>query len=307
MTASPDHRGFRRGILATFGVVLILGIVVVVLVRNTRSRTSNADQPPRPCVQSSRIIHVSGVIGSEKGPFFKDERVRARFTCAGLDVTVDPSGSRDMPKVLGSPNHHYDFAFPSSTPTAEKIMRDRKIIDKFTPFSSPMAVATFRPPEEALARAGVVRPGPVGPPVLDIAALLDLERQGTRWYQLPGNIPYRRVVLVNTTDPQDSNSGIMYLAIVSYVANDDAVVTTAEQVQRVLPVLCRVIFDQGAKPETSQVLFDSYLVDSLGGIGRIPMALIYEAQFTARVPGQKPLLTPDRVLLYPNPTVYSRH
>src|SRR5262249_37560315 len=153
----------------------------------------------------------------------------------------------------------------------------------------------------------VVRPGPAGKPVLDIAAMLRLVREGTRWDQLSGNVRYHKVVLLNTTDPQNSNSAIMYLSIVSYVANGDAVGTTPEQVQQVLPDLCRVIFDQGDKPETSQVLFYYYLVDTLGGMSRIPMALIYEAQFTAKASGQKPELTPDRVLLYPNPTVYSRH
>jgi hypothetical protein len=94
----------------------------------------------------------------------------------------------------------------------------------------------------------------------------------------------------------------MYLSIASQVANDGAIVTTADQTQRVLPALCRLIFDQGDKPETSQVLFNSYLVD---GMGRIPMALVYEAQYVTRSP--KPPLTADNVMLFPRPTVYSRH
>jgi hypothetical protein len=230
--------------------------------------------------------------------------VRQEFACAGLSVKVDTTGSREMPAALGRTG--YGFAFPSSTPTAQKIMDERGITERYTPFSSPMAVATFQTIVDVLTRAGIVQTATDGRAVVDVASLLETARRGTRWDQLPGNqeYPVRKAVLLSTTDPRDSNSAIMYLAIASHVANGNAVVTTQDQVRRVLPDLCRLVLGQGDKPETSQVLFNHYLVD---GMARTPAALVYEAQFTTTAPGQKPNITPDRVLLYPRPTVYSRH
>jgi hypothetical protein len=290
MMARRDRLRFVRYVSIALGVVLIATIGFVVL-----------DRPAADC--GGEVTDVRGVIGSEKEAFFADQRVRDRLACAGLRVTVDSRGSREM--VLALKENGYGFAFPGSTPAAQKIMDELKLTESFTPFSSPMAVATFKPIVDVLTRAGVIgRSGDRD--VVDVAALVGLARKSTAWDQLPGNTEYpqRKTVLLRTTDPQDSNSAIMFLSIVSHVANGGSVVTTPEQVGKLLPDLCRLIFDQGDKPETSQVLFNYYLVD---GIGRIPLALVYEAQFVAEAPGQKPGLSDDMVLMFPKPTVYSRH
>ncbi|MBB4905322.1 hypothetical protein [Actinophytocola algeriensis] len=275
------------------GVVLIIVAAVVV----TRHGGSAADG----CVSA---VPVRGVIGSEKEPFFDDDRVTARLACLGYEVDVDSRGSREMLDSLSQPGNGYAFAFPSSTPTAQKIQQTLEIDERLPLFSTPMAVATFRPIVAVLTRAGVIRKASDGTDVLDIAALLDLARRGVTWDRLEGNVEYpaRKTVLLSTTDPQDSNSAIMYLSIASQVANGGAIVTTSEQARQVLPDLCRLIFDQGDKPETSQVLFDNYVVD---GMGRTPLALVYEAQYDTTAP--PPQLGADNVLVYPRPTVYSRH
>jgi hypothetical protein len=308
----------RGGALGRIGS-LITGVVLIVVVavvsfggdgQTDHGQSTNPGQSPTTSSQTATCelnrpaTEVHGLIGSEKAPFFSDERVRREFACAGLAITVDATGSREMPAALS--RTEYDFAFPSSTPTAQKIMAERGITERYTPFSSPMAVATFQPIVNVLSRAGIVQTTPDGNPVMDIASLLEAARQGTRWDQLPGNseYPVRKAVLLNTTDPRDSNSAIMYLAIASHVANGNEVVTTQDQLRHVLPDLCRLVLGQGDKPETSQVLFNYYLAD---GMGRTPAALVYEAQFVTTAPGQKPNITGDRMLLYPRPTVYSRH
>lgn len=277
------------------GVVLII-VAAVVVTRESRDAADGCrDQVP-----------VRGVIGSEKEAFFSDTRVLDRLAYLGFDVDVDSRGSREMLDTLTNDNHGYAFAFPSSTPTAQKIMTTMGLRDSIPLFSTPMAVATFRPVATALKRANIIQPSSNGEDVLDVAALLDVATNGTTWDELPGNREFtpHKAILLSTTDPQGSNSAIMYLSIASQVANGGAIVTTPQQVQKVLPDLCRLIFYQGDKPETSQVLFDNYLVD---GMGRTPMALIYEAQYLTQAPNQKPTLTDDNVILYPRPTVYSRH
>lgn len=286
-------------------LVLSLALILAVLAFLIPKIVERLLPPPVASCVAGPPTAVRGLIGSEKKPFFDDPRVRARFVCAGLEVTVDPSGSREMLAAIDRGG--FGFAFPSSTPTAEKIMRDKSITERFAPFSTPMVVATFRPIVEVLTRAGIVHPGTDGTPVVDVEKLLQAARNGTRWDQLPGNVEYKfpKAVLLSTTDPQDSNSAIMYLSIASYVANGSAVVATEEQARHVLPDLCRLIVGQGIKPETSQVLFDYYL--QVGGMGRTPMALVYEAQVATAVPAPQQFMTGDRVELYPAPTVYSRH
>ena len=289
-TGWPGTRIFALAV----GVVLII-VAAVIVAEHADGRAADGCESAVP---------VRGVIGSEKEPFFDDDRVTSRLACLGYDVAVDSRGSREMLDSLSQPGQDYGFAFPSSTPTATKIQQTLEIDDRIPLFSTPMAVATFRPIVAALTRAGVIQKASDGSDVLDIAALLGLARQGVTWDRLAGNVEYpaRKTVLLSTTDPQDSNSAIMYLSIASQVANDGAIVTTPDQAQKVLPDLCRLIFDQGDKPETSQVLFDNYAVD---GMGRTPMALVYEAQYDTTAP--PPPLGADNVLIYPRPTVYSRH
>jgi hypothetical protein len=285
--------GRVRVVALALGVVLIIAAAVVVT-RFGRDGASGC-RPP---------VEVRGVTGSEKEAFFSDQRVTDRLACLGFRVEVDARGSREMLDALASDGHGYGFAFPSSTPTAQKLMGTLGLQEDIPLFSTPMAVATFRPVATALRRANIIQQGANGKDVLDIAALLAAARDGMTWDRLPGNREYtpHKAVLLSTTDPQDSNSAIMYLSIASQVANGGAIVTTPSQVSAVLPDLCRLIFYQGDKPETSQVLFDNYLVD---GMGRTPMALIYESQYLTKAPS--PALTPDNEVLYPRPTVYSRH
>jgi hypothetical protein len=285
----------RMRIVALVVGVVLIAVAAVVVTNFGRNEAGDGCRDQ---------VAVRGVIGSEKEAFFNDERVTDRLACLGFTVMVDSRGSREMLDTLTTDNHGYGFAFPSSTPTAQKILATLGLHDDIPLFSTPMAVATFRPVALALKRANIIQPGANGKDVLDIAALLTAARNGMTWDQVPGNREYtpHKAVLLSTTDPQDSNSAIMYLSIASQVANGGAIVTTPEQVRSVLPDLCRLIFYQGDKPETSQVLFDNYLVD---GMGRTPMALIYEAQYLTKAP--PPALTEDNEVLYPKPTVYSRH
>ncbi|WP_449066041.1 hypothetical protein [Planomonospora algeriensis] len=166
-------------------------------------------------------VVVRGVIGSEKEPFFNDPRVRAAFEKHGLRVEVETAGSRQIATEFDLDG--YAFAFPSSLPAAEKIRKDRKAARVYSPFHSPMAVATFEPIVRVLAGAGLVRDSGQDHQILDIAAYLDLVAEGTRWDRLPGNTSYpaRKRVLLTTTDVRTSNSAAMYLAMTSYVANGE--------------------------------------------------------------------------------------
>src|SRR5687767_3591833 len=138
-------RGVRIVALVA-GVVLII-VAVVVVTRTQKGQAGDCASDP---------VTVRGVIGSEKEAFFDDQRVTDRLACLGFAVEADASGSRDMVAALGR-DDGYAFAFPSSTPTAQKIMTDHHLTERIPLFSTPMVVATFTPIVDVLTRANVVQ------------------------------------------------------------------------------------------------------------------------------------------------------
>ncbi|GIE26979.1 hypothetical protein Ait01nite_000240 [Actinoplanes italicus] len=280
--------------LRLLAVVVAVLLILVVVWQVTRDDDAVAGD----CATTR--TEVSGIVGSEKEAFLSDARVVEALGCAGFTLRIDADGSRDMAERVAT---GYDFAFPSSTPTAEKIMRGRNVTESYKPFSSVMVVATFKPTVEVLRRKNVVETVK-GRDVVSIAKLVEMSRAGVTWKAINEGSPNGNVVMLRTTDPADSNSAIMFLSIASAALNDGRPVGGADAVPKLMPDLCRLVLDQGTKPNTSGVLFEEYLT---GGAERIPMALIYESQFLDSVSDQKVPAGGENVLLFPNPTVYAWH
>ncbi|MFD9740397.1 hypothetical protein [Umezawaea sp. NPDC059074] len=278
------------------GVVLVSVVAVVILKNNVGTQSGSSCDPSTPTTA------VRGVIGSEKVAYFEDRDVVARFCRAGFTISIDKDGSRNMLDAIQKDRDGYTFAFPSSTPTAEKIKTTLGVHEQFVPFTSPMVIATHQPIVDALTGAGVVQKASDGSQVLDIAALLPVLMKDTLWSDLDSALP-KLTVQLKSTDPDDSNSAIMLLSIASQVANGGVVVATNDQQQKVLPTLCKLMSNQGSKLGTSQYLYEDYLTK---GMGTVPMALLYESQFldTSR-PERK--LPDGAVKMFPRPTTYSRH
>ncbi|MFC7584371.1 hypothetical protein ACFQYP_12020 [Nonomuraea antimicrobica] len=240
------------------------------------------------------------MVGSEKMAFFEDPKVVQALADKGVKVEVESAGSRQIATSVDL--DAYDFAFPSSAPAGEYIQRKRKVSAKYTPFSSPMAIATFQPIADLLTKANVVKQSPL--PTLNVSRHLEMVTEGTKWDQLSGNsaYPVDKNILISTTDPRTSNSAAMYLAIISYVANGGKVVHGTAQEKSVLPLVTPLFTGQGYTDNTSEGPFNEYLTV---GMGPSPMVWIYEAQFVeAAAKGQ---IKPGMVLMYPSPTVLSKH
>lgn|GEM_PF-139491 len=284
----------------TGGKILVTALVAIVVILVFSIPHGSGKSHQTAAAAAGPVTTVHGVVGSEKIPFFTDPKVIAALARKGVRVQVDPAGSRQIATSIDL--GRYDFAFPSSEPAAETILRQHNLTTKYTPFSSPMAIATFKPIVDLLTAAGVVRPGPV--PTLDMNRYMDLVSTGQQWNQLPGNTTYpvAKNILVSTTDPRTSNSADMYVAIASYVANDDTIVRGATAEDNAVQRVSKLFVGQGYSDNSSQGPFDQYLSS---GMGPTPMVLIYEAQYVdAAVQGK---ITPDMELMYPSPTVLSRH
>ncbi|MEV6098308.1 three-helix bundle dimerization domain-containing protein [Nocardia sp. NPDC051981] len=274
------------------GVVVVLAFAVIMAVRQPNSTSGTTAAPA--------LTTVHGVAGSEKSAFFDDPKVADALAKRGFKVDVEPAGSRQIATSVDLGK--YDFAFPSSSAAAELVQRKSGVTGKYVPFSSPMVIATFKPIADLLTQAGIVQPGATT--TFDVEKYLVLAEKGVQWNQLEGNSTYSvpKNVLVSTTDPRTSNSAAMYLAVTAYVANDNTIVRGAKAEDFAVSRVSRLFTRQGFTESSSDGPFKDYLSN---GMGTVPMAWIYEAQYVdAAVHNQ---LKPDMVLMYPRPTVMSQH
>jgi len=278
-----------------FGPLLLLLLVVGVgwgIMRSVRLWLGNR-----------QVVAVRGLVGSEKIPLLTDPRVLAVLRRHGLDLQVEKSGSREM--ASRTDLRRYDFAFPAGAPAAAKLMQQTHVTKSYNPFFTPMTVASWKPIADVLAANGIVQRGADSVLTLDMHQLLAVMRRGSRWRDLPHNVAYAvgKAVLISTTDVRTSNSAAMYLALTSYVVNGDNVVQTEAQAAQVLPVVAPLFLQQGYQESSTAGPFEDYLTM---GMGKAPLVLVYEAQFVA-YQIEHPRANPDMVLLYPQPTVFTKH
>lgn len=252
---------------------------------------------------ASALISVRGLIGSEKEEFYRDPRVQAAFARLGMKVEVLKSGSREMTTRpdLGK----FDFGHPAGAPAAQRLKQVVKAQQLYTPFFTPMVIASWKKLVPLLEINGLVSEQNGTYYVIDMKRLLDMTHKGTRWRELKDNNVYDsgRAILISSTDVRTSNSAGMYMALASYVFNGNDVVQSNEDVDRVLPDVSKLFLKQGYMESSSAGPFADYV--SMG-MGKAPLVMAYESQFLSYQAGLASP-NPEMVLLYPRPTVFSKH
>jgi hypothetical protein len=282
----------RRWIGLGLAGLLAVGVLIAILVS-----VAQKFNPGAPATT------VRGVIGSEKLPFFQDPGVIKVFRDNGMTLQIDTAGSRQIASTVDLSK--YDFAFPAGVPAAEKIKADHKAKTTYSPFYTPMAIATFKPIVQLLIADGLATDH--GTYVsFDLKTYLDRVKKNERWTDIKSNTAYpaSKSILITSTDIRTSNSAAMYLSIASYVANGDNIVQDVGQASAVLPAVEPVFLRQGLTAASSEEPFQDYL--SIG-IGKTPMVMIYEAQFLAAAAANNGSITAEMVLMYPDPDVLSKH
>ena len=248
---------------------------------------------------------VTAVVGSEKEAFFKDQRVVEAFADKGFTVKVSTAGSLAMAKSDSTANN--DFAFPSSESAGQAVQKafKDKARNSYTPFFSPIAIATFEPVVQVLAKNGVAHENQ-GIWEIDMAKYLELVKDNKRWSDLKDNKPYKpqRYVLITSTDIRKSNSAVMYMTLASYVMNNNSVVTDKGAAESQVDDLSKLFLNQGYAQGSSAAPFERYLSR---GMGEAPMVIAYEGQFLGEETAQNSRIRDNMVLAYPSPTVFSTH
>jgi hypothetical protein len=223
-----------------------------------------------------------------------------------LPVNVVRVGSREMAaKVV--PGAAPDFLFPSGVVAANQVVdaaRQANIAAaQVSPFFTPMVIASWEPIAKILVANGMARQ--ISPTVygVDMAKLTQAMLARKKWKDLKDAQAYDagRSVLVSTTDLRRSNSGAMYLALTSYALHGE-LVTDHAAAQQAAHTLAELFKRQGYQENYVNGNFDDYVAI---GIGKTPMAFIYENQLVAYALAKKGIGA-DMVLIYPLPTIVNK-
>lgn len=92
--------------------------------------------------------------------------------------------------------------------------------------------------------------------------------------------------------------------LASYVLNGNRIVQSDAEITTLAGDLEALFLSQGFTEYSSEVPFEDYLVM---GMGKAPLVMIYEAQFLAQAAATNSPITDQMVLLYPQPTIFTKH
>jgi hypothetical protein len=285
----------QRPVSIALVVLLSLAGGLALLFGGDREAPAGDDQRSLPTTS------IHGLVTPSTAAYFADPRVRKEFAAHGLRVEIAAMSSTRMARSTAADFATYDFVFPSNLPLAEKIQQATGAGTSFSPFYSPLVVATSSNVAFALGKAGVAKRVD-GYWLLDFAAYLDLVSAGTRGEDLAGRSqegppgqasPPSFAALtqapVTTGDPRTSDVAALYIALASYVANDAAVVTSRSELRRVRPKVARLFPGRPTStpvPEAPSARPPNAEAVPIGtelnlGPGR-PMVAILESDFVGR-------------------------
>lgn len=284
-------------------LVVFALLTVAAIVWSNRDKRGEVQAAADAQAKADNSKPVLCLIGSEKEGFFQDPRTIKILQDNGLPVQYEKQGSREM--ALRTDLGKYDCAFPSGMPSAMAIKAAGKVKDIYPVFFTPIVIASWTDLVKPLTSAGIVKKSGSTYFIANMSKLLDKVEKGQRWKDLPDNDKFAvsRSIYLSSTDPAKSNSGQMYVALASYVANDDKVVSNSADMDKVMPHVQTLFTDQGYMESSSQGPFADYMTM---GMGKAPMVVAYESQFI-EVALKNPAMTKTRVLLYPQPTVFTKH
>jgi hypothetical protein len=289
---------------ALITLVLLLAFGGTLFYALQGQRQDQVQQQEQQAVSSATPLN--GVIALDVEPFFKDPRVVKVLAANKLPVNVLRIGSREMAgKVVAGSTP--DFLFPSGVVAANQIADAARKANvaaaQSSPFFTPMVIASWEPIAKILVANGIAKP--LSPKVygLDMAKLTELMLKKKRWRDFKDAAGYDvgRSVLVSTTDVRRSNSAAMYLALTSHALTGD-VVTDRAAGQATALKLAELFKRQGYQENYVNGNFDDYVAI---GIGKTPMAFIYENQLVSYALAKKGVAA-DMVLLYPQPTIVNK-
>jgi len=283
-------------------LIIAIAAVAIYQVRARKARgsgdvTATSDAP-------ANAVHVKGYVGGEKIGFLADPKVRDILANRyGLIIDDEKRGSIEM--VSGDVSGQ-DFLWPSSQFAAEKF-RSRQAADvrSETIFNSPIVLYSWALITNALQQQGLLRKSGDTLYLSDAPAFIKLITSGKRWKDIGVPQLYGRVTIFST-DPNRSNSGTMFAALLATLLNEGDV-PDEQTIERQLPPLHQFFGRLGYMEASSADLFKQFLNT---GVGANPIIVGYENQmieYSLEHPEQLDLLKEKVRVVYPVPTMWSSH
>jgi hypothetical protein len=293
----------RKFVAPALVALLLTAVGGGIWLSHQRLGQQQAAQQITQAAQAKQVV-VRGLIGSEKEAFFADPRVQQALGAQGIKVSIEKAGSRTIASRYDAAK--YDFGFPSGAPAASQLQKQAKAASVYNPFYTPMVLASWRPIADILVANGIAQREGNFYYVVDMPGLMAMIAKGTRWRDLKHSEAFAtgKSVLVSSTDVRTSNSAAMYLALASYLANNQQVVQSQEDWARVQAAIEPLFLRQGFQEQSSAGPFEDYLAL---GMGKTPLLMAYESQVIELWLKHPDKIKSDMVLMYPRPTVFSKH
>jgi hypothetical protein len=282
------------------GITLLIVAIAATITVQKLGKTTN------PTVSSTDVTILKGMIGSEKEAFFKDaELIRIARDKYHVRFDTNKAGSLEMtnPQILKD----QDFVFPASQIVVEKIKNSITISGSEDIFRTPLVYYSWDKVVASLIKAGIAQKQNNGVNTIDTQQLLKLILADKKWSDIGLSDLFGQIV-VDTSDPQKSNSGNSYAALIANILNEGNVVTQAT-LPKVEDSVIKIFQKSGFKKSSTSDLFDEYLKT---GVGSHKIIVGYESDilhFAKQNPDIWKTLeaTAGARILYPTPTLWSFH
>ena len=253
--------------------------------------------------QTPNEVAITGFIGGEKIPLVENEQFKQKAKKSyGLNMDYRKEGSLAMASVDTSDK---DYLWPSSQLALELFRKNGgKDLQNEIVFNTPIVLYSRKIVVDALIDQGVVHEEN-GVHFVDMTKLAGLMKDEKTWADI-GLSQLYGPILVDTTDPNESNSGNMFLGLLANALNDNKPVTTAS-IDNVKEDITRIYNQIGYMQTSSIDMFNQFLRQ---GVGSFPIIAGYESQlleFSKQEPDMYEQIRDDIIILYPEPTVWSSH
>lgn len=253
--------------------------------------------------QAPEKVEISGFIGGEKIPLVENQNFKDKVKKSyGLSMDYRKEGSLAMAEVN---TEGKDYLWPSSQLALELFRKHGgKDLQNEIIFNTPIVLYSRKLVVDALIKEGIVREDE-GVHYIDMVKLANLMVEEKTWDDI-GLSELYGPILVDTTDPNQSNSGNMFLGLLANALNGNKPVTTAS-IDNVSADIDRIYNQIGYMQTSSIDMFNQFLRQ---GLGSFPIIAGYESQlleFSKQEPEMYDKIKDDVVILYPEPTVWSSH
>lgn len=245
---------------------------------------------------------INGYIGGEKIGIVENPKfIKYVNDKYGLEMDYRKVGSFEM---VSADSSSMDYLWPSSQLAEElydsqaKAKEGSEII-----FNTPIVLYSWQAVVDGLIDSGLARKdGDVY--YVDMEGLAEEIYKQTPWEDLGVNL-YGSIT-VQTTDPNKSNSGNMFLGLLANALNSSRPVSQ-EDLGEIKPKIEKIYDNLGYLQSSSSDIFSQYIRQ---GMGSYPLIAGYENQileFSLQEADVFNNPNNDMVILYPEPTVWSSH